>query len=221
MDRKEFKNVWYLSKQLTWEDFSLFPYQRSATLRLKQGYLEVVCGDEIINISNIKHISIGKQGRDFVNDWVKIDYGDKKTAYFADGSVLGWGGIIGGTNRIFEAIKQHIYPEHETDIAQALKEDGKTSGPHTQKACSDVSADTACKRFGSAKQASCKHRNTAIWLSIFLGFWAWLYTWEKDQWKFWTGLGVTIITLGLGGIVFHIWAIIDALGRTERFYENG
>ena len=59
-------------------------------------------------ITNVRAVSYGKQGRDFVNNWVKVEYGDgsaPSSAYFADGSLLGWGGILGGTKRILDAIR--------------------------------------------------------------------------------------------------------------------
>jgi len=65
-----------------------------------------------------------------------------------------------------------------------------------------------------------KDKTVAILLSVFLGFWGWIYTWELDQWKFWIGLGVTLITAGIAGIGFHIWAIVDAANRTPEFYIN-
>jgi hypothetical protein len=40
-----------------------------------------------------------------VNNWVKIDYQKGKTAFFADGSWLGWGGILGGTRKILDAVR--------------------------------------------------------------------------------------------------------------------
>jgi len=65
-----------------------------------------------------------------------------------------------------------------------------------------------------------KDKTVAILLAVFLGFWVWIYTWEKDQWKFWTGLGVTLVTIGFAGIAFQIWAIIDAARRSNDFYLN-
>ncbi|MGE5418485.1 MAG: SHOCT domain-containing protein, partial [Accumulibacter sp.] len=62
-----------------------------------------------ITISDIKKASYGKQGRDFVNNWVKIDYlenGTPKKAFFASGAGLGWGGVLGGTQKILNAIEE-------------------------------------------------------------------------------------------------------------------
>ena len=40
--------------------------------------------------------------------WVRVDYqdesGSRRSAYFADGSKRGWGGIFGGTNVLYRAI---------------------------------------------------------------------------------------------------------------------
>ena len=33
-----------------------------------------------------------------------------------------------------------------------------------------------------------KSKTTAVLLAVFLGFWAWLYTYKRNTWKFWGGL---------------------------------
>jgi hypothetical protein len=42
--------------------------------------------------------------------WIQVEYEDElghaRKAYFADGSLLGWGGILGGTSRVFHTIKE-------------------------------------------------------------------------------------------------------------------
>lgn len=226
MSEEEFKNVWYLAKEITWQDKSLFPYKRSATLKLKGDCIEVICNDELIKITNIEHISIGKQGRDFFNNWVKIDYDNGKTAYFADGNSMGWSGVMGGTNRIFTAIKNNI--KSEVKMEEPVKElenfDEEIISGTKDEINNDITVDTKSeekiKGIDSIKTIQYKDKAVAILLSIFFGFWAWIYTWEKDKWKFWIGLGVTIITLGYGYIAFWIWAIIDAASRTQEFYNN-
>lgn len=60
----------------------------------------------------------------------------------------------------------------------------------------------------------------AILLAVFLGFWAWLYTYERDTAKFWVNLGLTIVTLGIWGIVGWIWAIVDTSSRPDEFYQQ-
>lgn len=43
--------------------------------------------------------------------WVMVEYQDESNqsqkAFFADGSTLGWGGILGGTTGLYRAIKEH------------------------------------------------------------------------------------------------------------------
>jgi len=44
-------------------------------------------------LENIRRVSFGKQGRDFVNNWISIDYGNGalvSAALFADGNMRGW-----------------------------------------------------------------------------------------------------------------------------------
>jgi len=45
--------------------------------------------------------------------WVLVEYQDEsnqsRKAYFADGSLLGWGGIFGGTTGVYRAIKHHTH----------------------------------------------------------------------------------------------------------------
>jgi len=55
---------------------------------------------------------------------------------------------------------------------------------------------------------------------VFLGFWTWLYTYKTDAWKFWVNLGLTVVTLGIWGIVAWIWAIIDQAVRPAPFFER-
>jgi len=70
------------------------------------------------------------------------------------------------------------------------------------------------------KKVQAKDKSVAILLAIFLGFWAWIYTWEKDYWKFWLALSITIVTIGIASIAFYIWVIIDAASRPIEFYLN-
>lgn len=69
-----------------------------------------------------------------------------------------------------------------------------------------------------ASQTGGKSKIAAILLAVFLGFWTWLYTYKVDGWKFWLGLGVSIVTLGLAALGFWIWAIIDAASRSDDWY---
>jgi len=69
-----------------------------------------------------------------------------------------------------------------------------------------------------AGQPAQKDKTVAILLAVFLGFWAWIYTWQVDKKKFWIFLGVGVLTLGLGFIVAWIWAIVDAATRDAGWY---
>jgi hypothetical protein len=80
-----------------------------------------------------------------------------------------------------------------------------------------------------------KSRVASVLLAVFLSFWTWLYTYEKDAWKFWVGLGLTI----LDGIIFAFpeyiespifffilalgiwfWAIIDVAVKKSEWYHS-
>jgi hypothetical protein len=62
---------------------------------------------EKVQITNIKRITYGKQGKDFINNWIKVEYQDGNTAFLADGNLLGWAGVFGGTKKILKVI-QHL-----------------------------------------------------------------------------------------------------------------
>ena len=66
-----------------------------------------------------------------------------------------------------------------------------------------------------------KARTTAILLAvIFGGFGLWIYTYKVDAWKFWLNFVMSIFTLSLWAIfVAWPWSIIDALRRTEAWYN--
>lgn len=66
-----------------------------------------------------------------------------------------------------------------------------------------------------------RSKNTAVVLAVFFSFWAWLYVFtEENQWKFWLNLCLTIVTLGIWGIVAWIWAIIDLALKPIGYYEK-
>ncbi len=65
-----------------------------------------------------------------------------------------------------------------------------------------------------------KDKTVALLLAIFLSFWTWIYTYEKDSWKFWLNLALTIVTIGFWGIVATIWAIIDVATKPDSYYIN-
>lgn len=105
MARITFTNVWYLPEENRWRDMNLLAMRDTGVLVVNEESLEFQGRKEKVRITGVKRVAYGKQGRDFVNNWVKIEYGDDKQAFFADGSWLGWGGIFGGTKRILNVVR--------------------------------------------------------------------------------------------------------------------
>jgi hypothetical protein len=111
MPHQIFDNVWY-SHRKKWHDLHLLTYRDVGKLTIKENSMEFQGRGQTLVLENVRRISYGKQGRDFVNNWVRVEYGDVEspsTALFADGSTRGWSGVLGGTKRIFEAAK-HLAP---------------------------------------------------------------------------------------------------------------
>lgn len=74
-----------------------------------------------------------------------------------------------------------------------------------------------------------KSKTTAVLLAVFLGCWAWLYTYKFDATKFWLSFGLgfvlfflNFVLFGIGflGLGFTIWAIVDAATRTDQWYAT-
>src|SRR5438445_690647 len=98
-----FDSVWYLPHENTWRDLNILAYRDKGKLTVSENSIEFHGSKETVVITEINRVTFGKQGRDFVNNWVKIEYGDNNApsvAFFADGCLRGWGGIFGGTKRI-------------------------------------------------------------------------------------------------------------------------
>jgi hypothetical protein len=81
--------------------------------------------------------------------------------------------------------------------------------------------------------ANPKSKVASILLAVFLSFWTWLYTYKRDGWKFWVGVGLwifyiilAIATLGAAmvflWIIFlgvWIWAIVDTAIKNDDWYR--
>lgn len=109
MESSTFDEVWYRSRPNTWWRFRILAYEDVGRLTISDALLEFRTNKNVFQIHRIRKVSYGKQGRDFINNWVKIEYGNDnspRVAYFADGSSSGWGGIRGGTKEIFEAVQR-------------------------------------------------------------------------------------------------------------------
>jgi hypothetical protein len=102
-------NIWYLPSENTWKDFQIMAMKDTGTLTIDANGLSFKGSSTNIEIKDIVSLSIGKQGRDFVNNWVKIEYcsnnNELQRAYFADGNMRGWSGIFGGTKKIYNQLK--------------------------------------------------------------------------------------------------------------------
>jgi hypothetical protein len=61
-----------------------------------------------VRIAKIHSVTIGPAGADTFNSWVRVVHGDAdnpSSAYFAGAAFLGWGGLLGGTKKIYAALK--------------------------------------------------------------------------------------------------------------------
>jgi uncharacterized membrane protein YvbJ len=79
-----------------------------------------------------------------------------------------------------------------------------------------------------------KSKTASILLAVFLGFWTWLYTYKKDAWKFWVGLGLAIliiisaiVTFGFSALFtwlislgIWIWSIVDVCVKDNNWYSS-
>lgn len=105
MATKSIRKVWYLPVEPPLNDTKLLAILGSGTLIVEEHFLEFKDKKETVLITNIRKVSCGRYGRDIFTKWVKVEYQDGKTAFFADGSWLGWGGFFGGTRKIFDAVR--------------------------------------------------------------------------------------------------------------------
>jgi uncharacterized membrane protein YczE len=110
-----------------------------------------------------------------------------------------------------------------------------------------VATAVICPNCGSSIASAsgvAKSKTTSVLLAVFLGGWTWLYTYKKDAWKFWVGLGLGVLQalfyfayLGarnsfdsnqnayLGWwfiflVGIHVWAIIDVSVKNESWYRS-
>jgi len=104
-----FHNIWYLPKKNECRDKKVKAFYDVGNLTVDESGKNVEFKGKRGNIKIDKIISVtyGKQGRDFVNNWVKVDFtndNEPLVAYFSDGGLLGWKGMFGGTNKMFNAL---------------------------------------------------------------------------------------------------------------------
>ncbi|RWY47252.1 hypothetical protein [Mucilaginibacter gilvus] len=106
----QLETVWYLPSENTWKQFQYLAMKDIGTIAFFKDVISFTGEKTDIKIAQIISISYGKQGRDFINNWIKIDYHDEtgvqSQAFFADGNNRGWSGIFGGTKKMYMLIKE-------------------------------------------------------------------------------------------------------------------
>jgi len=104
------KSVWYRHTRRTWTWRSLreWAWTDRGVLVLRKGSLEFVGAEVSLRITSVEAISVGRQGADLVNPWVRLDLPDGQKAYFADGRWLGWHSLFGGTRKLGAAIRRAL-----------------------------------------------------------------------------------------------------------------
>ncbi len=105
--------IWFLHSENRWRDLRVLAMHDRGTLTIHADSLEFTGTKGSVIVDRIARISFGKQGRDFVNNWVKIEYANGQKAFFADGRYFGWGGFFGGTRALLRAV-QHLNPATAT-----------------------------------------------------------------------------------------------------------
>ena len=102
-----FSAVWYRDHERT---SGYWAFQDEGALIIGEDTLEFIGKKNHIVIRDVKNIAYRKQGNDFANTWVVIDYKDEngviKQAFFFDGGEMGWGGARGGTRKIFDVVQR-------------------------------------------------------------------------------------------------------------------
>lgn len=106
VESQTFPKVWYRSRPLKMKDASLKAMEDSGTLTVEPGHLHFTGKKGEIDISEIHRVSSERKGRDFVNRWASVEYGDGRLAMFVDARVLGWAGMFGGNKKLYEVIRQ-------------------------------------------------------------------------------------------------------------------
>ena len=101
-----FVSVWYRPNENRGRNYGILAMRDIGTLEVMENLIRFNGRKEQVLVQNIQRISYGNQGWDWVNPWVKIEYQDGETAFFADGRILGWSGIFGGTRQILTAVNR-------------------------------------------------------------------------------------------------------------------
>jgi hypothetical protein len=100
------RGVWFRSKPVGNTEVTMKAMEDRGTLTISPGKLVFDGAKKNLEITDIADISAKRHGRDIVNRWITVIYGDGQTAMFVDGRLLGWSGLLGGNKRLLNAIEQ-------------------------------------------------------------------------------------------------------------------
>lgn len=103
---RTFSTIWYRSQPLRLAEPALKAMEDRGSLVVSPGKLLFRGNVKEVEITDIDNVSAHRHGRDFINRWVTVTYGNGNTAMFVDGGLLGWSGIFGGNRKLREAIEQ-------------------------------------------------------------------------------------------------------------------
>ncbi len=109
----------YQKRGTTWANFEPLAWQDQGSLDIRGAELEFRGRKYAFVIRDITQLSMGRQGRDFINTWVRVDYvqdGNPAVAYFVDGSALGWGGVLGGSKKLYATIEESLRLAHDDPV---------------------------------------------------------------------------------------------------------
>ena len=123
-----FKKVWYIPDERTWGGRLALSVRDKGKLVVREDSLEFEGRKQRVLITNVRHMSFGKLvPQDFVNNWVRVEYGDDPTpsrCYLAEGSAFGWGGLLGRTKRLLAAMQHLCEPEPVEETGATAEEVG-------------------------------------------------------------------------------------------------
>jgi hypothetical protein len=99
----EHRDVWYRSRPIRVKGIKA--YEDVGVLSIDDDRLTFSGNKHNVVLENARVVRVQRRGRDFINRWVVVEDDSGQQAMFADGSRLGWGGVLGGTTRLAHAIK--------------------------------------------------------------------------------------------------------------------
>ena len=105
---RTFRKVWYRSKPIGAAELTMKAMEDRGLLTVEPGRLVFQGRKQTVEITGVTEVFSANHGRDFINRWITVSYGGGKTALFVDGSLLGWGGILGGNKRLRRAIEEAV-----------------------------------------------------------------------------------------------------------------